>query len=460
MSVVSAMLVAVTLQPWLRTFFPSIRETVPFHEYALLAYLALPLWLALVFIFDLHRSLEKVYTIAELVSGLLKLHGAGLIGLSLLQFLTQSVVNRSLVLLFLAASFTLMFAMRRILGAWARFQHRHGYNQERFVLVGAPTSRMRDFVREIIGQELPPKLVGYVHDAQPPEATGTSIMPGGLPWLGPRTALAQVLHETPVDHVLFFPPYNRPDAVATELSTCESLGVAASVAVDLVQLSRVAPRVTTVGPHPFVTFDEPVERSAPLAVKYGLDPLLAAALLILASPILLATALSILITMGRPVLFIQQRAGLYGRPFRMLKFRSMVASAEQHRAELEALNEMQGPTFKLKDDPRITKLGRFIRKTSIDELPQLFNVLLGTMTLVGPRPLPLAEQEQIRGFQRRRLAMKPGITCLWQISGRSDLTFDEWMLLDLKYIDEWSLGLDLTILLKTLPVVLLGRGAR
>ena len=177
-------------------------------------------------------------------------------------------------------------------------------------------------------------------------------------------------------------------------------------------------------------------------------------------PLLIAIALSIAIAAGRPVLFVQPRAGLGGRSFRVLKFRTMIRGAEALQDELLSQNEMAGPVFKLSDDPRVTRLGRILRVTSLDELPQLFNVLSGSMSLIGPRPLPLLQQEQIRGWQRRRLSMKPGISGLWQVSGRNELTFEEWMLLDLKYVDEWSLWLDLSIVLRTIPVVISGRGAR
>jgi lipopolysaccharide/colanic/teichoic acid biosynthesis glycosyltransferase len=163
--------------------------------------------------------------------------------------------------------------------------------------------------------------------------------------------------------------------------------------------------------------------------------------------------------MGRPVIFAADRAGLNGRAFRMYKFRTMKLGAEADRAGLEAANEMSGPVFKIASDPRVTPLGRFLRKYSLDELPQLFNVLTGSMSLVGPRPLPVGEQEQIRGWQRRRLSMKPGVTGLWQVSGRSGINFEEWMALDLQYVDEWSLLLDLQVLLRTIPAVLVGRGA-
>jgi exopolysaccharide biosynthesis polyprenyl glycosylphosphotransferase len=174
---------------------------------------------------------------------------------------------------------------------------------------------------------------------------------------------------------------------------------------------------------------------------------------------MLAIAVAIKLTSRGPVFFKQERLGLHGRPFTMLKFRSMVADAEAQKARLAASNEMNGPAFKMKHDPRVTWVGRIIRTTSLDELPQMINVLWGQMSLVGPRPAPREEIENYQRWQRRRLSMKPGITCLWQIAGRNKVDFDEWMRLDLQYIDNWSFGLDLKILLKTVPAVFLARGA-
>ena len=180
------------------------------------------------------------------------------------------------------------------------------------------------------------------------------------------------------------------------------------------------------------------------------------------SPVMVIVALLIRLTSSGPILFRQQRAGLNGKPFTMLKFRSMVTDADQHKHELEILNEMNGPVFKVSNDPRVTRVGRFLRKFSLDEFPQLINVLRGEMSLVGPRPLPL---EEVRRFDdlahRRRLSVKPGITCLWQVSGRNNVKdFRDWVRLDLEYIDNWSLWLDFKILLRTIPVVLLGTGAK
>lgn len=199
-----------------------------------------------------------------------------------------------------------------------------------------------------------------------------------------------------------------------------------------------------------------------LSVKQALDYLLAAILGVVLSPLILLIALGVKITSRGPVLFQQPRGGKHGREFSMLKFRTMRVGAEAEKAQLADQNEMKGPVFKMKNDPRVTWFGRILRRHSMDELPQLWNVLRGEMSLVGPRPLPVSEVQAIsEGADRRRLSVKPGLTGLWQISGRSDLAdFSDWVRLDLTYIDQWSLWLDAKILLATVPVAILGRGSR
>jgi len=181
--------------------------------------------------------------------------------------------------------------------------------------------------------------------------------------------------------------------------------------------------------------------------------------LLLLSPLLLGVAAIVRLTSRGPVLFRQQRVGRHGRPFHMLKFRSMVVNAEGLKARLMAQNEQAGPVFKMRRDPRITSFGRFIRRYSVDELPQLLNVLRGEMSIVGPRPPVPSEVARYEAWQRRRLSVRPGLTCVWQVSGRNEISFEEWMYLDLQYIDHWSLAQDFQLILKTLPVVLTGRGA-
>ena len=210
---------------------------------------------------------------------------------------------------------------------------------------------------------------------------------------------------------------------------------------------------------PLLTFSTGPTSVGGLFFKRALDIVLAGILLVLALPILAVLAVLIRLSSSGAVLFRQTRCGRNGRLFTLYKFRTMSPDAEERRREIEHLNEMDGPVFKAKNDPRVTRFGRFLRKFSLDELPQLWNVLLGDMSLVGPRPPIPDEVAQYERWQRRRLAMKPGLTCLWQISGRNELDFEQWMQLDLAYIDNWSPWLDFKILARTVPVVLSGKGA-
>lgn len=457
--IVASMALTASLHTWLREL-GLVRGTPAFRDYASLVYSALPLWLALIAALGLHHSFERVLSWSALSVQLFKLQAAGLIGLLLIQFVTQSIVNRSLIGLFLLATFGLLFAQRAVLGGWVRYQHRSGQNRLRILLVGRLSRRMGDFVRDAQRQALPPQFIGYLRS--PVMGETTSMPPDDMvdiACIGELADMGRILHEQAIDHVMFFPPSNRPEELRDVLAECEQLAISASFSVNMVQFARAAPRVTSVYQHPFVTFDVAPKRPEWLSLKYGMDPVLAIVMLLVLTPVLLVIAAAILVTMGRPILFLQARSGLHGRRFRMMKFRTMVPDAEAQREALCSSNEMTGPVFKIKRDARVTALGRLLRRSSLDELPQLFNVLAGSMSLVGPRPLPVLEQDQIRGWQRRRLSMKPGITGLWQVSGRSQLDFEDWMLLDLKYVEEWSLLLDLQILLRTLPVVFIGRGA-
>ena len=210
---------------------------------------------------------------------------------------------------------------------------------------------------------------------------------------------------------------------------------------------------------PLVTFSTSPTGALALAFKRLTDVALSTLLLALAAPVVVAVAAAIKLSSGGAVLFRQTRCGMNGRRFTLYKFRTMVEGAEELRLEVAHLNEMDGPVFKASNDPRVTGVGRFLRKFSLDELPQLWNVLKGDMSLVGPRPPIPEEVEHYQRWQRRRLAMRPGLTCLWQISGRNQLDFEQWMRLDLQYIDSWTPWLDFKILAKTVPVVLSGRGA-
>ena len=436
---------------------PPIRFHLP--EYILLGVLAWPLWLALAWTLELHTLFERSWTFRELFVRLFQHHLLGFVVVSTLVYATQVVVNRSLVLLFVANSFVAMLLLRWVVTGWRHIQYRRGLGRTRLLLVGHPTGALEKFAKDASESDFPPRLVGYLSPEASPESRQKDET-GALKRLGKLAELDAVLHDTPADQVLFFPPCDRAERVESALLTCETIGVPALLWIDMETPTSARAQLTTVQAHPFVKFELAPKRVELLALKHFFDFLVAAVGLVLVSPILIGAAVAILVTDGRPVFFSQERAGYRGRPFRMLKFRTMVRNADALKKELMGKNEAGGPVFKITEDPRVTRLGRLLRKTSIDELPQLLHVLSGRMSLVGPRPLPLAEQRGIQGWHRRRLSMRPGISGLWQVSGRSDVGFERWMQFDLKYVDEWSPWLDMKILAKTIPVVLLQKGAR
>ena len=277
--------------------------------------------------------------------------------------------------------------------------------------------------------------------------------------------LEKLLKGESVQRVVFLTRHTEFDRVARAIEACEIQGVEAWIGATFLRTQVARPSFDVVGGQPMLVFRSTPELSWQLFAKKLIDFFGALLIVILSSPFWFAAIIGIrLASPGAPLVFTQQRAGLYGKPFRIFKFRTMVPDAELllDKIKEEHGNEVDGPAFKLEGDPRIFPFGRFLRKFSIDELPQMINVLKGEMSLVGPRPLPLHEIEAIAdSAHRRRLSMKPGITCLWQISGRSDITsFDEWVKLDVAYIDQWSLWEDFRILIMTVPAVLFSKGAR
>jgi exopolysaccharide biosynthesis polyprenyl glycosylphosphotransferase len=297
---------------------------------------------------------------------------------------------------------------------------------------------------------------------------GAASLPGdqphpglGLPVVADLASLPSWLESTYVDEL-----YVAADSAAQRqsmqavIALCERLGVPFAIPAHGFRMQRALPADPNVADDGFLHYAQHAPQPAARGAKRALDVLASGAGLLLLAPLFAVVAAAVRLESRGPVFFGQVRVGRHGRPFRMLKFRSMVVDAEARRAALEAQNEhKEGPVFKITHDPRITRVGRFIRKYSIDELPQLLNVLRGDMSLVGPRPPIPAEVVKYDAWQRRRLSVVPGCTGLWQVSGRNHISFDQWMRLDLQYIDNWSLTLDLALLGRTIPVVLTGRGA-
>lgn len=274
--------------------------------------------------------------------------------------------------------------------------------------------------------------------------------------------LIHALHEHSVNTVVVSARHTYFEQVEGVIKACELEGVEAWLVADFfrTQLSRTS--FDDFYGQPVMVFRTAPETSWQSILKQAVDYLGAMFLLVLLSPVFLVTALLVKLTSPGPVLFRQMRSGLNGSPFTIYKFRTMVTNAEQLKHELAAMNEMSGPVFKVTGDPRITPIGKWLRRFSVDELPQLVNVLRGEMSLVGPRPLPVDEVKRFNDLaHRRRLSVKPGLTCLWQVSGRNEINdFRDWVRLDLEYIDNWSLWLDFKILLRTLPAVFRATGAK
>jgi len=322
------------------------------------------------------------------------------------------------------------------------------------VIVGSGPRARRAYREMCLGDKPQYVCLGFV-DSEPVPMNGTPIrMLGGI------AELESLLVQEPIDEVLIaLPIKSQYSGVQRALRICERIGVQATYLADVFEHGLAKPRFEQAESLAVVTLPTRADDSR-LMVKRGIDIVGAIVALAALSPVLVVTAIAVRLTSPGPVFFVQPRYGYNRRRFPMYKFRTMVNDAEQRMKDIEHLNEAKGPIFKIKKDPRLTKIGSFLRESSIDELPQIFNVLLGHMSLVGPRPMSVRDVSRFsEATLMRRFSVLPGMTGLWQVSGRSSLTFSDWIALDLKYIDNWSLSEDLRILLITVPVVLRGRGA-
>jgi exopolysaccharide biosynthesis polyprenyl glycosylphosphotransferase len=368
---------------------------------------------------------------------------SGLLILS--SFFFRLTFARWMVLWFPAIAFLLVYLKEEILRVLYHSRMGRAQVRRRFLLAGTPeeTEKMRRQLERHRDEEI--EVVEELDlNLTPPER------------------LVQLLHEHAINGVLLSSRHTYFDRVEAFVRACELEGVEAWLVADFFHTQISKPTFDEFFGRPVLVFRSAPEASWQGVAKQMIDILGALFLLLITLPLLVAVTIIIRVTSPGPILFRQERAGLNGRPFTMFKFRTMVTNAEQLQQELAALNEMSGPVFKVTKDPRITPIGRWLRKFSVDEFPQLFNVLRGEMSLVGPRPLPVYEVARFDDVaHRRRLSVRPGLTCLWQVSGRNKVSdFRDWVRLDLEYIDNWSLWLDIKILCRTIPVVLLGTGAK
>jgi exopolysaccharide biosynthesis polyprenyl glycosylphosphotransferase len=355
---------------------------------------------------------------------------------------------------FWLASLTLSLLVRTGRRAVDRARHRHA---PRALIIGTGRLARRAQRDMSLDRTRRYEMVGFVDE----------VVNGGPPYdrvpeqtIGTLEQLEQILMRQIIDEVVIaLPVKSCYQQIQYVIGVCERVGVQAKYAVDIFESTVAFPRYDAQGDRALVAM-QVVPDGYELVVKRVIDIVGAAVGLAIFLPVMLMVAAAIRLTSSGRSIYAQQRCGLNRRPFRMYKFRSMYADAEKLQASLEVRNEASGPVFKIRNDPRITPLGRLLRKSSLDELPQLFNVLRGDMSLVGPRPLPWRDVERIiRPSDMRRFSMRPGLTCLWQVQGRNNIDFDRWVELDLEYIDNWSLASDGRILIKTIPAVLSGNGA-
>jgi exopolysaccharide biosynthesis polyprenyl glycosylphosphotransferase len=387
-------------------------------------------------------------------------------------FLLKSDVSRSFLILFSLCSAVCLFCERVIVLKVLRYWRRRGRNFRNLFLYGSG-SQADIIAREIIRHpELGVGIKGLVtlhsheeyaqvvgmDDMVESRGTFSSLM--GLPTFHSLPDMIRGLHNLAIDEVIFTDGASSLSEIREVIALCASQGVKTTIAADMMSLGLMQSSISYFAGIPLIHFQTPPGDRWQLGVKRVLDVVISSALMLLLLPILTIVAISIYIEDRSPVLFKQKRVGLNGRIFTLYKFRSMRIGADIPSEVLQGLNEMQGPVFKIKNDPRRTGVGRWLRRFSMDELPQLWNVLRGDMSLVGPRPPIPSEVRQYGLTDRRRLSMRPGLTCTWQVSGRNTINdFESWVRLDLDYIDNWSLSLDFSLLVKTIPAVIFGHGA-
>lgn len=359
-----------------------------------------------------------------------------------------------LIYLYAGILIVLLLTVARAVMRWVmRAMRKRGIGVDRAVLVGGGEIG-RAIMRSVLAQpDLGYRIEGFVDD----DPTKGAI--GNFQVLGGTDQLSSILRERQIDEVIVTLPWHARDKIVQIMEDSEAAGARVKIVPDLFQLSLSQIAVDAVGGIPLIGVKETSFSYGALALKRVMDVLLSGVMFLIVLLPMACIALAIKLTSPGPIIFAQYRVGRGGRLFTAYKFRTMREGADLEKSELLHLNEATGPLFKIRNDPRITPLGKFLRRTSLDELPQFWNVLNGDMSMVGPRPPLPTEVAQYKDWHKRRLDVSPGLTGLWQVSGRSELTFDEMVMLDLYYIENWSPWLDISIMLKTIPALVTTRGA-
>ncbi len=436
---------------------PDPLENAMFISHSLLLPLILVLIIAPLSYFGGYKSPYHVRHLSIYLWAVFRavLLGGGIL-FALLFFLKIEYVSRIVLLLFISLEVCTLFFIR----IWYFFHYKRmvksGKKMLNVLIIGS-RKRAIELVNVFKKEnEFGVEVVGFVD----PDASILGTKVKGIPVIGTLDNIHECLKENVVDEVIIAISRSLLSDAEPIVLACEEEGIKLRFMADVFNVKVARVSLSDAKGIPLLTMESVAQDPQILFAKRLIDIGLTLLVLPFLLPLYLVVAIAIKLESEGPAIFIQERVGLRKHLFPLFKFRSMYLDAEERIKDLEHLNEAEGPIFKMQNDPRITKVGRFIRKTSIDELPQLINVLRGEMSLVGPRPMSQRDVNLFdKGIQRKRFSVKPGITCIWQVSGRSNLTFDQWLKLDLEYIDNWSFGLDIKLLFKTIPAVLWSKGA-
>jgi exopolysaccharide biosynthesis polyprenyl glycosylphosphotransferase len=437
-------------------FYHLLSDTsFPLFRYWLALLFAIPYWGLALYANGMYHS-ARTRSYLEILWAVVKAAAVTFLLLGTFIFLLKlTFMSRQFFLLFMALSTAFIGLEKSIIFMSSHYLRRQGLNTRRLLIVGTG-KRAVQFIKKVDQHpEWGFEFLGAIDD----EPSRGIHQVGRLKVIGTLEDIPKIFHRDAIDEVVFLVPRSRLNALQGAIDDCETEGVVVTVAVDLFDTKLARSSVAELDGLPLLHFRTTRAKEWELLVKRIFDFTASGLGILVLSPLFLVMAVLIKVTSKGPVFFKQNRLGLAGRRFTLYKFRTMRQGAHTVLSDVTDLNAMTSPEYKEKKTAWITPVGRFMRKFSIDELPQLFNVFVGHMSVVGPRPTVPDEVEKYKDWQRRRFSMKPGITCLWQVNGRNNIAFEEWMKLDLEYLDNWSLWLDTKILLKTVPVVLFGIGA-
>jgi exopolysaccharide biosynthesis polyprenyl glycosylphosphotransferase len=426
---------------------------VPKNEFLVIAFLIIPIWFVLLELFEL-GEMTRIQNYMHLLKRYVLVISLGAISIAIFarifdfEWLTPKVI-----IMFSVFNFFVLAIEKVTNWMILRYFRRKGYNSRMILIIADESSS--DFIKQIIETA----EWGY-------RIWGIMTSSAQIKWeFGDRYPIysedvdfAQLIDEKVIDEVFYCKQDFNTRSIKELIRDCREVGVSFYIHNKVLSFSGLSPKLYFLNHQFFLSFRNTPDRYIATKVKGIIDFFLSAIILILISPFLLAIAVAIKLDDGGPVFFNQIRVGRHGRLFNCLKYRTMVTNAEELKEKIMDLNEQEGPVFKIKNDPRVTRVGRFLRKTSLDELPQFLNVLMGDMSIVGPRPPIPSEVKQYKRELKRRLSINPGITCIWQVSGRNSIPFEKWMEMDMEYIDNWSLTLDFVIMLKTFKVIFARNG--